>query len=355
MMKAKLEVLPSDTIGDLKKKIQDQIGIHPTEQQLYNENTGLNYCGDQRTLCSYRIKDGITVLVCSFRPFQQKKRRRDNSQSLEWVYSVQRLGGADINVRFATPRITVRELKQGVEEEVGVPVYQQDMYLVAEKEGGGTVREDDADPVLLGNEDEVATSKPVILSVTDAFCWENPFSERITSFSLSAKMSRALSLSADDTAVSVSADFHGSLFVRSKQMLKPNSGTHRFELVFTRDVCNTQDDVGLGNVMVGLTGQSYMKGLWNKSRWQSGQVETEPFFQFSCRFGFEVDTDDGIMRFFENGRLLFRKQLRLLESSMRAVIKHVPTGTGLYIAVGPLSAGVKVALASPTSGVFPPD
>ena len=57
----RLEVVPSDTIEIIKKKIQDREGVHPDEQRIFIRGRGLQE--DSRTMIDYEVIHGTTLFM----------------------------------------------------------------------------------------------------------------------------------------------------------------------------------------------------------------------------------------------------------------------------------------------------
>jgi hypothetical protein len=73
----------------------------------------------------------------------------------------------------------VHELKTSIAAEIGVETYRQDLFLVDLGVGGKAVREDDAEPQLLKDDDEVDVGEIVTLSVEEPLAWKSTHSTRV--------------------------------------------------------------------------------------------------------------------------------------------------------------------------------
>ena len=63
-------------------------------------------------------------------------------------FTVERLGGDDVSVYLLQTRTSAKQLKRSIAEAIGIPVYRQELFLVAQSADGSNVREYDQEPVV---------------------------------------------------------------------------------------------------------------------------------------------------------------------------------------------------------------
>lgn len=267
------------------------------------------------------------------------------SHENEYTVVVQRVSGDTLIVRskkswqpVGTPRVKVSVLKNEIAEITGTAPHTQELYLLTAREGEGKQK-------LLGNQDEVTANSTVLMAQNDAFCWDSKNCKVVN----------------DDKTVAIPLRDCG---IQSKEAVKPNSGVHRFEFVIRLAEAEAENlEVEArwqhSNPMIGLSGATGGAfGLWRRGRFQFGESETRPCIEIGTRFGMEIDTNDGMLRFYQDEQVMAVQMKNLRDDAgeeplRQAEIKHVPMGIELKVVALNMPPGVSIAISSTTSGVFP--
>jgi hypothetical protein len=286
---------------------------------------------------------------------------------LQYAYLIQPLGGDGFSVKLSTPRAFANEVKAGVEKETGIQAYRIELYKVAVAADGGVVREDDAEPELLSDSDEIDAGVLMTLLAKEAISWDSDWMG--DTIELSEEGTTAICGTGVKLSTRAISSGEG---VRSKEVIVPRSGVHCFQYIFTNKK-NQKDGESLsahsnGWDMVGVISASVPKALYSRehglltTRWwglqnygcgvvrKGGLKEGEECsylpdtsknkhglaFGSGDRIGFAIDTDHGTMHFFRNDELI--------EGSK---ITGVPTNEPLFLVGGPNFVGTSVQLSVP--------
>jgi hypothetical protein len=144
-------------------------------------------------------------------PKKKKRRKKEALTDPKHKFSVQQLGGSCFDVMLHTPRVT--QLL-----EAGIATYRQELFKVAVASNGGVVREDDAEPILLADEDELMKGEQVTLSVCDVLSWET--------------CGRSVSISDDGFTATKTMANYSKTMVQSQEV---SEGRHFIEVKILRD------------------------------------------------------------------------------------------------------------------------
>jgi hypothetical protein len=271
---------------------------------------------------------------------------------------VQPLGGDSFDVAIEGEQAvaSVREIKKKIVQEMGIEAYRQELYEVAMPEPGkSVVREDDAEPRLLGLGEEVATGATVMLSVKEPIQWDDKWKGNC--IQLSGGNSIATCCTQRRSTHTPPAVKHALAYdegegqaVRSKEPLEPYSGVHCFEYVFSRpqeedENVHLQDGASLGGYyIVGVVRASVpeekysekgaslgfsftddnQNGVLGSNAWwgieddedimiageetrrvpEHAKNDYGQAFGAGDKIGFAIDMNKGVMTFFRNGELM---------------------------------------------------
>jgi hypothetical protein len=279
-------------------------------------------------------------------PLAQQKRQKVEPEVEEvpaYTYRVQRLGGDGINLTLAKPRVSGLELKQAIAREEGISVCRQELYLVAIAEDGSAVREDDAEPVLYSNEDEVECEQTLTLSV-ESDKWEiaGPSvnlseTNALASFVLNECVAAANPFDERKKAESVKGSEHlesGRHYweVEIASAGKENMALQRSTFMGeAKNIASTNDGliglcIGIAKPSLALEGSDldddddefyegddatrpffmitgYCGGLWGNAFKLGANDIQAGAYQEGDRVGVLLDLDDGSLQFFKNGKL----------------------------------------------------
>jgi hypothetical protein len=141
------------------------------------------------------------------------------------------LGGDSFKITLDANNLSVSEAKAAIELESGKPEHLQELFKVELSADGSAIREDDSEPVLLGNEDCLEPGMVICLSVkSEPVLWEKHDTSSVT-------------VSEDGTLVTKLAnDFSWDLVTSAVEL---TDGKHYWEVEICSNVTN--------NFMVGVT------------------------------------------------------------------------------------------------------
>jgi ubiquitin C len=116
-----LNVEPSETVYDIKSKIEDKEGLPIDQQMLVFMRKQLE---DHRTLADYEIKSESTIHLLVFEV--------TDSNGGSMVISVKTPTGKIITLNVK-PSETVYDIKSKIEDQEGIPIYQQKLLFTGKQ------------------------------------------------------------------------------------------------------------------------------------------------------------------------------------------------------------------------------
>jgi hypothetical protein len=242
-------------------------------------------------------------------PFLDQKRQKGGNKVETHAYQLQQLGGDDINLSLPTPRTSVLELKHAVAREEGISAGRQVFFLIATSDGGGPVREDDAEPVLLADSDMVEAGQKVTVAV-EGDVW--------------ARAGPSIVISEEGTVASLGdcevgneeAGEHANSVVGGELL---ESGQHYWEVEIVHGsrmhgkgvaglvagVCKPNMSLSTGvqdtdTSFFGIT--AYCGATWGNNNCRDPNEKHAGAFVTGDRFGLLLDLDQGSLIFFKNGK-----------------------------------------------------
>jgi hypothetical protein len=226
------------------------------------------------------------------------------------------------------------------------------------------VVKDDADPPkLLGLAAEIAAGDLVTLLIKDAVAWDKQ------------RMGASVCLSDEGTVASWAAKstVEGDSTVLSKEFLKPNTGLHCFEYVYTQsgkgcggrrmDGCTlvgvvnamqkesnaTDSHCGLSDGWWGLTDAGGIcKGDDDLTTFAPEESLNENGVAFGSgdRIGFTIDMSRGVMNFYRNGELIQGAQIKGVPANQPLVLVGCLDIRGSSVRVSVPSGSRRVAMSA---------
>ena len=104
-----LNIIPSDTIEDIKKKIYDKEGIPIARQKLYFDGIQLE---DNKLISFYKIKNNSNIILIQYNQIEVKT-----------------ISGKIIISLDVKPSDIIRNIKEQIYDKEGIPINQQKLYL----------------------------------------------------------------------------------------------------------------------------------------------------------------------------------------------------------------------------------